>query len=170
MQRMCADPQLLAQMHARYTRLKYDFEKELAHMGYEDYNNAIGQAIGAQNIFGNNNLGQQIGAMNQLGNSLTGLPPGLMPSTGGNDVNPLKTKAEYGTLYMNGRELPDDWRGAMYTGFDRVAMKEAWKLVFKSPWANDKIEVYIDLEKHSGAEVNAMAKTFIEIINQRRLG
>ena len=78
---------------------------------------------------------------------------------------------EFGVLYLNSKELPADWAGAKVTEFQRRATDKSWHVQFLSKW--DKalsINLYLDIEEYNGKEVNEMARTYMEALNQRRVG
>ena len=76
----------------------------------------------------------------------------------------------FGQLYLNGAPLPAEWRGAEYAGIERSTFNTFWELRFSSKWSGEYIYVHLDLNKHSDDEVNKLAQTFLEVINQRRVG
>jgi len=81
-----------------------------------------------------------------------------------------KQAHEFGVLMIGDKPLPADWRGAYYETVNRQAMADCWRVTFTSKWSDTMITVRFDLEKFSGAEVNAMAQTYLEAINQQRQG
>jgi hypothetical protein len=76
----------------------------------------------------------------------------------------------HGVLYMNGHQLEADWRGAEYKDYVRTVNTKVWILRFRSEWSSDEIVVHLDIDAYSGTEVNKLAETYLEAINQRRLG
>jgi len=79
-----------------------------------------------------------------------------------------------GQILYNGKPLPPEWRGAEYTAYTRSLNNYGdhnyWRLNFTSPWTSGALQAYFDAETHTGAQVEGIAKTFLEVINQRRLG
>lgn len=75
-----------------------------------------------------------------------------------------------GELYWRGNPLPADWKGSHYDRFERRIAGDRWHIVLFSRWTEDAIVVFLELDAYSGADVNALAKTYLEAINQRRLG
>ena len=78
---------------------------------------------------------------------------------------------EFGVLYLHNKELPADWAGAKITAFQRRATDKSWHVQFLSKW--DKalsINLYLDIEEYNGKEVSEMANTYMEALNQRRVG
>lgn len=79
---------------------------------------------------------------------------------------------EFGVLYLHNKPLPSDWAGAKITEFQRrVHNGTRWEVMFTSKW--DKaldIRLYLDLEEHNGKEINEAARTYMEALNQRRVG
>lgn len=136
--------------------------------------NSVGLGGSHQNQAVNNMLNAQM--QNMLLGAPGALPQGLGISqqaiaSGNNAVNLLKKAAsEFGVLLLGNKELPDDWRGARYDWFERIARRECWELRFKSTWSNDTIMVLIDNEETNGAQATAIGNTYLEAINQRRLG
>jgi hypothetical protein len=80
-------------------------------------------------------------------------------------------KPEFGVLYINNKELPADWAGAKITEFQRQVRPKHWYVYFTSKWDKTlEIHLYLDVEEHNGKEVNEMARTYMEALNQRRVG
>lgn len=76
----------------------------------------------------------------------------------------------FNKLLWRGEPLPEDWQGALYTRKVRSMEGRHWRVVFSSPWSHENIEVYFDSDQYSGQEVDKLTETFLEVINQRRLG
>ena len=83
---------------------------------------------------------------------------------------PKQVRYPFGELYTRNQPLPVDWRGAEYGEVEREVENGCWKLTFSSKWTHETIIVHLDLQTLSGEQVDRMAKTFLEVINQRRLG
>lgn len=80
-------------------------------------------------------------------------------------------KMEFGVMYLGSSELADDWRGAQITGFTREMRSMQWDITLVSKWDKSlAVHVYFDAEDTTGKEVNELAKTFMEALNQRRVG
>jgi hypothetical protein len=79
---------------------------------------------------------------------------------------------EFGVLYINYKTaLPDDWAGAKITSFKREAFDKGWRLVFESKWDPALyIQLWLDIEEVNGTEANTIAATYMEALNQRRIG
>jgi len=78
---------------------------------------------------------------------------------------------EFGVLYLNNKELPADWAGAKVTEFQRLVARENWHVQFESKWDKAlEIHLYLDVEEYNGKEINEMARTYMEALNQRRVG
>lgn len=78
-----------------------------------------------------------------------------------------------GQLMWKGAPLPAEWRGAQYDICTRTLTGTKyphWVLEFESKWTTDRIYVYLDAEKITGEEALRLSETFLEVINQRRLG
>ena len=78
---------------------------------------------------------------------------------------------EFGVLYLHNKELPAEWAGAKITSFNRSVSRDNWHIQFESKW--DKalvINLYLDIEEYNGKEINEMARTYMEALNQRRVG
>ena len=103
--------------------------------------------------------------MNAMPNTLTQGIGGLMQS-------PAQIKLREGVLLdADGKELSPEWRGAEIDRFERdMQSSQQWRVVFYSKWSTSKVRVYLSAETYSGKEVNEMARTFMEALNQRRLG
>lgn len=88
-------------------------------------------------------------------------------------VDPAAAYTIWGQLVWEGAPLPSDWRGAEYTEYSRTFKGREhpyWEVSFNSKWCPTPIFARFDAEKHTGEEVERIAKTFLEVINQRRLG
>ncbi len=78
-------------------------------------------------------------------------------------------------LYLDGKPLPDDWRGAhidsvTLKGFVRPTTTPLWVVTFSSKWSKDSITLHLDANEFSGKEANRIAETYKEALNQRRVG
>lgn len=97
-------------------------------------------------------------------NTLTGIGPAMAQQ-----VRPAEAKE--GVLMWQGRELPEDWRGAEYTdtAIEINAVSRQHKITFRSKWSSDSIMLWLSTHTYSGAEAMKVAATFLEVINQRRI-
>lgn len=78
---------------------------------------------------------------------------------------------EFGVLYLHGKEMPADWAGAKITEFQRRVDTRYWHIQFSSKWDKAlEINLYLSVDEHNGKEINEMARTYIEALNQRRVG
>lgn len=78
-----------------------------------------------------------------------------------------------GQLLWKGAPLPAAWRGAEYDVCQRTLVgvdHPHWHLEFGSKWTSERIHVYLDAEKVTGEEAHRLSQTFMEAINQRRMG
>lgn len=123
---------------------------------------------------------QSINAMQQQGlqssianNALQGVfSTSIGVSTGIGQQTPKSAKEKEGVLIWQGRELPEVWRGAEYKFGARafVPLSRQWRIEFRSDFSMDTIMLWLDPDKHSGEEADKIAATYLETINQRRLG
>lgn len=126
-----------------------------------------------QSIYQNaaNSLGTSTGlgiANGQLVNVGIGGAQGVFPA-----AIPAALKKETGALYWRGHnKLPEDWRGAEITSVARryTPDTKCYELSFTSKWGQDVICLYLDAEKHSGVEADKIGETYVEALNQRRVG
>ena len=83
-------------------------------------------------------------------------------------VNFLREQEE--VLLFQGRELPAEWRGAVYDRFtvQQIASARQWRVTFQSAWASDSIVIWFDEQKYSRSQVEAMASAYLDVINTRR--
>lgn len=125
------------------------------------------QAIGT-GLDGGYGYGTQQATNNRIGSTIVQSPQVMRKNAG--PVPVVEAKAEKDVLLWKDRPLPEDWRGAEYREWRRDVFDGCWRLRFKSPWTTTEITVLLDMETNSGADVNKMAGTFLEVINQRRLG
>lgn len=116
------------------------------------------EAVQQQGLIANNTDRYQFGLTGGLGVGQQGVQ------------HPAKSKE--GVLFWQGREMPEVWRGAEYKFGSRrfVAMSHQWQVSFVSDFSSDTIMLWLDPDKHSGEEVDKIAATYLETINQRRLG
>lgn len=126
---------------------------------------------------------QFIAAMNQQGISIGQIDQRGLSSASGNNAAwamgwgtapqaPKPMQEKEGVLFWQGRELPEVWRGAEYKIGARSfnATSRQWKIEFRSDFSKDTIMLWLDPDKHSGEEADKIAATYLETINQRRLG
>lgn len=130
---------------------------------------SIQGAMSAQDL--QNNIAAHNSAIQS--NMLTGVfgtSIGVAMGVGQQAVKPTKEKE--GVLFWQGREMPEVWRGAEYKFGSRrfVAMSHQWQVSFVSDFSSDTIMLWLDPDKHSGEEADKIAATYLETINQRRLG
>lgn len=92
-------------------------------------------------------------------------------------VQPPEAPAKYeiGVLYLDGKPMPDDWRGAYIDRMERSIAGSGggdprWIFSFKSKWSNANILLHLDANELSGKEADKVAETYKEALNQRRLG
>jgi hypothetical protein len=78
--------------------------------------------------------------------------------------------AEEGVLMWQGRVLPENWRGAHYSKFNRASIGPQWRISMTSEWSSDTIMLWLSMDKYSGEDADTVARTYIETINQRRVG
>lgn len=167
--RLRGDHRLADEIYQHFEQRKY----EMSTGQYDPYNNGglMGSALG---------LGQQ-GAMNNAMNSAianqytSALQNAFVTQPAPTPPAPPKTdfSPEYGTLYLNNKELPADWCGAKITEYKRSisVTGHRWVIVFLSKWDKAlEIRLYLDVEELNGKEVNATAETYMEALNQRRAG
>lgn len=84
---------------------------------------------------------------------------------------PLKSAEEKnGVLMFRGGELPDKWMGAHYSRVARVPIGRQWKISFSSEFSSDTIMLWLSMDEFSGNDADKVAATYLETINQRRLG
>jgi len=163
---MVGDFQRAKEIRRYYEERKYDMDNDMMNsilgqtlttgigMGQLGVSNGLVNASSTSSIYQNALLQQ-----NQFTQAAT-QASGLM------DFLP-----EFGVLYLNNKELPADWAGAKVTEFKRLVARENWHVQFLSKW--DKalvINLYLDIEEYNGKEVNEMAATYMEALNQRRMG
>ena len=92
--------------------------------------------------------------------------------------NTFEKEATYalGTPYSesSGKPIPDDWRGAQLTGWDRSILFHSnhprWVYRMRSDWGNDIVLLHLDANEVSGGEADKIAGTYMEALNQRRIG
>ena len=78
---------------------------------------------------------------------------------------------EFGVLYDGKTPLPDDWAGAKITSVEREANSLGWCIRFKSKWDGRlQITLWLDIEQVNGTEAHTIASTYMEALNQRRVG
>lgn len=77
---------------------------------------------------------------------------------------------DFGVLYLDGKPLPDDWHGAKITDHVVRVSEEGWFVEYRSKWSDKIIYLRLDHEEMSGKEARAVALTYLEALNQRRLG
>ena len=126
------------------------------------------------NVFGTTSSAQQQGAMHNVPITNTTGAPWRLHNT------PEKEVAfEYGVPYASssGKPIPDDWRGAQLTGWDRSlegtntnGTHPRWAYRMFSDWSNDVVVLYLDANEVSGGEADKIAGTYMEALNQRRIG
>ena len=118
----------------------------------------------------NNGVGV-VGGPGQVSNIAgLGLPIGGQAMQQMQQVKPVQEREEI--LLFKGEELSTDWRGASYDSFQRSIrqVSRQWRVDFHSKWASDTIMIWFSMDKYSGAQVDDLAKTYLEVINTRRLG
>ena len=119
-----------------------------------------------------NALPQQ-GLQSSIANALQGVfSTSIGVSMGTGQQTPKSAKEKEGVLIWQGRELPEVWRGAEYKFGTRafVPLSRQWRIEFRSDFSMDTIMLWLDPDKHSGEEADKIAATYLETINQRRLG
>jgi hypothetical protein len=79
-------------------------------------------------------------------------------------------EAEEGVLMFRGAVLPDKWMGAHYGVTNRAAVGKQWKISFTSLYSSDTIMLWLSMDEFSGNDADKVAATYLETINQRRLG
>ena len=83
-------------------------------------------------------------------------------------IKPAEDKE--GVLFFRGGELPEKWMGAHYDSYQRVVVGKQWKISYSSPYSSDTIMLWLSSEQFSGQDADKVARTYLETINQRRLG
>lgn len=153
------DTRLAAQIRTEHQRVM----NENAYQNI--YGNMSGQGISSQDIYGNQAGGlspsQYAAHTAQINTAL-----GQMK-----EVTPYKPPL--GVLLFNStkKEVPQDWRGPEIDAFKRGRHDNGtYAVAFTSKWGNVDIVMFISSEEHSGKEADEMAKTFMEVLNQRRVG
>lgn len=159
------DVRLADEIYRHFEQRKYEMSNGLndAYLGAMQ---GLGNAGLLQNVFGQQAMNQlavsnNTSTIQNVANQQTQAPPQT-------DFTP-----EHGVLYLHSKELPADWCGAKITEYRRDigVVGSRWVITFASKW--DKalaIRVYLDAEELNGKEVNAMAQTYMEALNQRRAG
>ena len=145
------------------------FQQRKREIEMGEYDNYIGNASQMNNTINNlgglGNIGGLVNSSNtgvQLQNLMTEAVERLAKS----DFKP-----EFGVLYMHNAEMPGDWAGAKITDYKRTSDGKRWHIAFSSKWDKSlDIRLYLDIEELNGTEVNAMAATYMETLNQRRVG
>jgi hypothetical protein len=80
-------------------------------------------------------------------------------------------KPEFGVLYNGKEQLPHDWAGAKITSVKREARAKGWLITFISKWDSGlRIQLWLDIEQVNGTEAHTIATTYMEALNQRRVG
>jgi hypothetical protein len=83
----------------------------------------------------------------------------------------LEVKPQFGVLYSGKEPLPDDWAGAKITSYKREPRETGWLITFVSKWDSGlRIQLWLDLEAVNGTEAHTIAATYMEALNQRRVG
>jgi hypothetical protein len=88
-------------------------------------------------------------------------------------VTPQMPIVDLNVLYLDGKPLPDDWRGAQIDSFARTiytGRSVRWSIKFNSKWSRDVITLFLDADEFSGKEADRIAETYKEALNQRRVG
>ena len=75
-----------------------------------------------------------------------------------------------GVLMFRGAPLPDKWMGAFYAMVNRVPVGKQWKISFNSEFSSDTIMLWLSMDEFSGNDADKVAATYLETINQRRIG
>lgn len=68
------------------------------------------------------------------------------------------------------RPLPLDWRGGYYENVNVASIGRQWKVSLTSKWSSDTIMFWLSSDEHSVNAARQIAATYLEVINQRRLG
>ena len=137
-----------------------------------DMNDVYGQQIlDPRTLVGTTAIGNgggnygAIAAQNQISNNVGQ----MLQNTGmGTSVKPAEEKE--GVLFFRGGELPEVWMGAHYNSYQRAVVGRQWKISYSSPFSSDTIMLWLSSEQFSGQEADKVARTYLETINQRRLG
>lgn len=140
----------------------HEIRKYYEERKYDMANDSYGTMIGAQGLVGNGPY------------TSTAIDPAFLQQ----QVTMLKgevaaqMQVEFGVLYLHNKPLPSDWAGAKITEFQRrVHNGTRWEVMFTSKWDKSlDIRLYLDLEEHNGKEINEAARTYMEALNQRRVG
>jgi hypothetical protein len=173
LRRVMAPPEIERAVVYKYERLVDDIRKgRVMDMGWNGAMGAIGgggsgmsAAQAAQNIYGAGLGNQTQNAQNQLAKSalqnagMASVAQGMKPA-----------EAEEGVLLFHGAPLPEKWLGAHYALGVRAPVGKQWRINFTSEFSSDTIMLWLSMEKYSGIEADKVAATYLETINQRRLG
>ena len=132
-------------------------------MSDNDMNNIFGGRVSGQGIGGQ--LGQ---ANNQSGAAMNQLMQSRLSPAQQQVMKPAEEKN--GVLMFRGAELPDKWMGAFYAMVNRIPVGKQWKISFNSEFSSDTIMLWLSMDEFSGNDADKVAATYLETINQRRLG
>lgn len=78
--------------------------------------------------------------------------------------------AEEGVLMFRGAPLPENWRGAHYRSYAIAQVSSQWRITFGSDWSELSIMLWLSATTYSMDAASKVAETYLESINQRRLG
>lgn len=149
-------------------QMNKEMDKEMSNLASSIYGSSWGAAQQADNSTAAQQNAIMQKAMMQQMTTGTGLAQNMQnayPPTGKEFV------PDFGVLYTHNKELPADWAGAKITSYRRICTGTRWQVMFSSKW--DKaltIELFLDIEELNGKDVNEMAATYMEALNQRRVG
>jgi hypothetical protein len=159
---MRGDKQTAESVRRFYEERKYDMD--------DDYmRSMMGQALTSGTVIGQNSAANSGITGRDYQNALLGQAQAQAMQSA--TIAKQDFRPEFGVLYLHNKELPADWAGAKITEFQRRADQKWWQVQFSSKW--DKaltITLYLDIEEYNGTQINEMARTYIEALNQRRVG
>ena len=144
----------------------YQTKLEEIRKGYDMNNDIYGQQIlDPRQLYGINSSAMNAGlaAQNQPAQGSMGAL-----AQQGTQVKPITEKE--GVLFFRGGVLPEKWMGAHYDSYQRAVVGKQWKISYSSPYSSDTIMLWLSSEQFSGQDADKVARTYLETINQRRLG
>ena len=130
-----------------------------------------GTLLDPRHVFGNGGGSMLNAAQNQMMNAAQNqLATGLANSAALQNAATKPAEAEEGVLMFRGAPLPDKWMGAHYDTTSRAVVGRQWKISFMSDHSSDTIMLWLSVDQYSGNDADKVAATYLETINQRRLG
>lgn len=161
-----------AEIENHFFRCRDELEKLHMSNQQSDYQNAYAQALGQQQNITGINAAQGIGITDPRFNSHL---IGQMQNAKTAEAEKPMSSYAFDTLYLRGQPLPEDWAGAKIDKYDRSVNGSGttaarWMYQFSSKWGTDKITLHLDAQQLSGKEADEIAQTYMEVLNQRRVG